>query len=99
SLSSLFATLASKSPTSSALSRPFFEACALPPAFVGNYSLLLGNVFERRRLQLLDQGGEKKLGARELTRRSAARSGFVMPDVYDEDGGGGGVQGDKGGQR
>jgi len=82
---SVFTALASKSPTSTTASIPFFTSLpTLPPTFLSSYTTLTTNVFERRRLQLIDQGGEKKLGAAELTRLSAARSGFHMPMPYDE---------------
>jgi hypothetical protein len=79
---SLFALLASKAPTSTVLSQPFLQSQSLSSSFVATYQTMLGDVFERKRLQELDQGGEKKLDAKELTRRSAARSGFSMPDEY-----------------
>ena len=47
-----------------------------------NYYSLLKDINERKELHNLDQGGEKKLGLREITRRSAARSGFHLPDEY-----------------
>ncbi|GMI11282.1 hypothetical protein TrLO_g10483 [Triparma laevis f. longispina] len=46
-----------------------------------DYTTLLTEVFERRRLQIIDTGAEKKLDGKEMTRRSAARSGFQMPTM------------------
>ncbi|GMH53988.1 hypothetical protein TrRE_jg631 [Triparma retinervis] len=60
---------------------------SLTPSTMGHYSTLLEDVLERRRLQRLDTGAENKLSAAEMTKRSAHRAGFEMPEKYDGGGG------------
>ena len=51
--------------------------------FLGEeYLRLLSDISERASLHSLDRGAEKKLGPKEMTRRSAARSGFQMPKEF-----------------
>ena len=60
------------------------EAATSETAKLGeDYLKLLTDITERSRLHNLDKGVEKKLGPKEMTKRSAARSGFSMPDEYD----------------
>jgi len=50
-----------------------------------NYANLVDRLEERKYLHSLDTGAENKLGYAELTKRSAARSGFQMPKTYSEE--------------
>mmetsp|Transcript_22295 Transcript_22295/g.46344 ORF Transcript_22295/g.46344 Transcript_22295/m.46344 type:complete len:91 (-) Transcript_22295:55-327(-) len=57
----------------------------LTTSTLSTYTKLLEDVFERRRLQKLDTGAESVLSAEEMTKRSAHRSGFKMPEKYEDD--------------
>jgi hypothetical protein len=46
-----------------------------------NYAKLLEDLKERERLLRLDTGVENKLSPKEMSRRAAARSGLLLPDV------------------
>ena len=52
------------------------------PTLLTNYSHLIECVERRKFLHKLDTGAEIKLGHKEMTKRSAARSGFQMPKEY-----------------
>mmetsp|Transcript_65796 Transcript_65796/g.73410 ORF Transcript_65796/g.73410 Transcript_65796/m.73410 type:complete len:131 (+) Transcript_65796:108-500(+) len=45
------------------------------------YMTLLQNIDERKRLQQLDSGVEKKLSPKEMNRRAAARAGLRLPEL------------------
>jgi len=45
------------------------------------YMTLLQNLEERKRLQQLDSGVEKKLSPKEMSRRAAARAGLRLPEL------------------
>mmetsp|Transcript_56659 Transcript_56659/g.64229 ORF Transcript_56659/g.64229 Transcript_56659/m.64229 type:complete len:131 (+) Transcript_56659:116-508(+) len=45
------------------------------------YMTLLQNIDERKRLQQLDSGVEKKLSPKEMSRRAAARAGLRLPEL------------------
>mgnify|MGYP001182381021 CR=1 len=66
-------------PTPSAL---FSALSSTSATLIDNYSSLVERIEERKYLHSLDTGAENKLGHKELTRRSAARSGFQMPKEY-----------------
>ncbi|GMI12563.1 hypothetical protein TrVE_jg1341 [Triparma verrucosa] len=81
-------TLLEHSPSSSQTLTPYLinlytSSPSLLPS-LQTYTRLLTDVKHRRELQLIDTGAENKLDGMEMTRRSAARSGFQMPEVYGE---------------
>jgi len=45
------------------------------------YMILLQNIDERKRLQQLDTGVEKKLSPKEMSRRAAAKAGLRLPEL------------------
>jgi hypothetical protein len=49
-----------------------------------NYSQLLQDLRERKRLHELDTGADMVLTPRELSRRAAARAGLQLPELFDE---------------
>jgi len=53
-------------------------------AKASSYLSMVQSVETRKYLNSLDTGAENKLGHKELTKRSASRSGFQMPKPYDE---------------
>jgi len=75
-------TLLTQNCPSPASSLPLLSS--LPHPQIATYADLLTSVFERRRLQRLDTGAENKLDAKEMTKRSAHRAGFEMPEQYED---------------
>lgn len=49
-----------------------------------DYWKLLSDLTERKRLHELDGGAENKLSPRELSRRSAAKAGLLLPEQFSE---------------
>eukprot|EP00980_Cylindrotheca_fusiformis_P012759 scaffold3118_cov64-Cylindrotheca_fusiformis.AAC.17 len=46
-----------------------------------DYLVLKQELAERERLQRIDTGAEQQLSPREMSRRSAARAGLLMPEL------------------
>ena len=86
-LKRLLTHLSSSPLPSSQITQHFIDAVttrsALSPTAADNYSSLLEDLKERRRLQLLDAGAEVQLGGKESARRAAARAGLEVPEVYE----------------
>ena len=47
--------------------------------FAADYSALLTDLQERKKLQEIDAGAEVQLSAKEMSRRAAARAGLQLP--------------------
>lgn len=52
--------------------------------FGKTYAKLLEDLKERERLYRLDTGAENQLSPREMSRRSAARAGLLLPELDPE---------------
>lgn len=50
-------------------------------SLAADYLALVSDVSERKTLHDLDAGVERKLSPREMSRRSAARAGLLLPEV------------------